>query len=81
MSDELKSGDLSDELWREYSLESDFGTRVYRIDNPKTLYWRVGGSTHRVVDAAGVVHLLPGPGYRNCVIRWMPRDTSKPVTF
>lgn len=81
MADELKTGDLSDEAWREYDMETDFGRRVYRIENPKTLHFRVGGSTHRIVDQAGVVHLVPGPGYRNCVIRWMPRDPAKPVAF
>ena len=33
--------------------------RVYRIDSPKTLI--VGTSTHRVVDASGVVHCAPKP--------------------
>lgn len=81
MSDEIKSGDLSGEEWREYDMETEFGRRVYRIENPKTLYFRVGGSTHRVLDRAGEMHLLPGPGYRNCVIRWKPRDASAPVAF
>lgn len=79
--EKLITGDLSDELWREYDMQSDFGSRTYRIDEPKTLVFRVGGSTHRIVDSKGVVHLLPGPGYRNTVIRWQPRDASNPVAF
>lgn len=71
------TNDLTGESYREY----DFSGRVYRIDNPKTLYYRVGGSTHRVVDANDVVHLVPGPGYRGCAIRWSPKNKSEPVQF
>lgn len=77
MTAELITNDLSAELWREY----DLGSRVYRIDNPQTLTVRVGGNTHRVVDSVGVVHLLPGPGYRGAVIRWKPRNPDAPVQF
>ena len=82
MSDKnLVANDLTSEAWREYEF-GEAGARVtYRIHDPKTLFIRVGGSTHRVVDAGGVVHLLPGPGYRGCVIRWQPRDQSRPVDF
>jgi len=70
--------DLSTELWREY----DFNGRVYRIDNPVTLYQRRGGSTHRVVDSEGVVHCVPGPSNPcGVVLRWKSRDPSKPVDF
>lgn len=71
--------DVTSELWREYDMETDFGRRVYRIESPVKVIFREGGSTHRVVGPNGVVHLLPGPGYRNCVIRWEPRDVNKPV--
>lgn len=74
----LIEGDLSDEEWREYELG---GGRVYRIHDPKTLYTREGGSTHRVLDQYGVVHLVPGPGYRDCVIRWKVREGRDPVAF
>lgn len=74
---DLMNYSLTDELYREY----DFGGRSYRIDNPQRLYYRVGGSTHRVVDSNDVVHLLPGPGYRGCVIRWAPKDILKAVQF
>lgn len=67
---ELKENDLSTELWREY----DFGGRVYRIDNPKTLFTRVGGTTHRVIGQDGVAHCLPIPGLQGCVLRWQERS-------
>ena len=73
----MEKADLTVEEWREY----DFGGRVYRIDSPKELYYRHGGSTHRVVGVDGVVHCLPGPGYRDCVLRWKSKDINKPVNF
>lgn len=62
--------DLRSEAYREY----DFGGRVYRIDDPKTLYTRVGGTMHRVLDEKGVVHCVPSPGHGGCALRWKPRD-------
>ena len=58
MPEELKQYDISVEQWREY----DFGGRVYRITAPVSLYMKSGGSMHRVVDGAGVVHCVPAPG-------------------
>jgi hypothetical protein len=74
---DIITGDLSDELAREY----DFNGRVYRIDTPRTLFTRKGGTTHRVLDQQGVVHLVPAPGFNGCVIRWFPKDLNKPVAF
>ena len=74
---ELIRKDISNEYWREY----DFGGRVYRIADPAELYYREGGSTHRVVDSEGVVHCLPVPGQSGCVLRWKSRDLNVPVTF
>jgi hypothetical protein len=74
---ELTERDLTKELWREY----EFGGSVHRINDPVTLYYRPGGTTHRVVDNAGVVHCLPAPGEKGCALRWMPRDASEPVQF
>lgn len=74
---ELKTGNLSLELWREY----DFGGRVYRINNPQEVHWRTGGSTHRVVDVDGTVHCVPAPGVEGCVLRWKPRDPKQPIQF
>lgn len=74
----MEQKDLSGELWREY----DFGGgRVYRIESPSMLYTRTGGTTHRVVDANGVVHCLPAPGHMGCVLRWKSKDHRKPVAF
>jgi hypothetical protein len=67
--------DIRKEEWREY----DFAGRVYRIVAPQTLW--IGTTTHRVLDAAGVVHCLPSPGTVGCVLRWQPRDSSEPVQF
>jgi hypothetical protein len=63
------------EQWREY----DFGGRVYRIDNPVTLF--IGTTTHRVVDDAGVVHCVPAPGHGGCALRWLSIDPAAPVNF
>lgn len=75
---ELISGDLRDEEYREYVLESG---KVYRIVAPQTLWVRMGGNTHRVLDSEGVVHCVPGPGYRNAVLRWKPKSGTDPVAF
>ena len=66
---------ITDEVYREY----DFGLRVYRIEDPQLLF--IGNSTHRVVDSQGIVHCVPAPGYNGCVLRWLPKDASKPVQF
>lgn len=54
------------EEWREY----DFDGRVYRVESPATVEFRPGSSTHRVTDAAGIVHCVPAPGHSGCVLRW-----------
>jgi hypothetical protein len=70
--------DLTDEAWREY----DLGSRNYRIVGPVALYYRSGGSTHRVVDSDGVVHCVPFPGSSNEVIlRWSNKPGFGPVKF
>lgn len=64
---DLKKIDVANvEAWREY----DFGGRVYRIENPVSVEYRDDSSTHRVTDANGVVHCVPAPGFRGCVLRW-----------
>lgn len=67
--------DLTDELYREY----DFAGRVYRIEKPKSLYYRPGGTTHRIVDSDGVTHCIPAPGVDGCVLRW--KAEPNPVQF
>lgn len=71
----MNARDISTESWREY----DFDGRIYRIDNPVSLY--VGTTTHRVVTAEGVAHCVPAPGYSGCVLRWQNKDISVPVNF
>jgi hypothetical protein len=73
----MNSADLTVEQWREY----DFGDRTYRITSPVRLYFRVNGTTHRVVDAEGTVHCVPAPGQNGCVLRWKSVDPAKPVSF
>jgi hypothetical protein len=77
VSNELKEFDITCEAYREY----DFGGRIYRIDNPVKLFFRTGGATHRIVDGDGVVHCLPAPGEKGCVLRWQDKDTTIPVKF
>jgi hypothetical protein len=74
---ELENKPATDEQWREY----DFAGRIYRIDNPTAVYFRRGGSTHRVVDAEGVVHCVPAPGIDACVLRWKAKDGQPPVSW
>lgn len=66
---------LRTEEWREY----DFEGRTYRIGDPQELY--VGTTTHRIVDAHGVVHCVPAPGHHGCVLRWMPKVGQPMVSF
>ncbi len=76
MSD-LNEKDITTELYREY----DFSGRVYRIDNPVKLFYRNGGTTHRVVGKDDVVHCVPAPGVDGCVLRWVNKDKAVPVNF
>jgi hypothetical protein len=82
MSDLIEK-DISTEEWREYDFLVDGGpfTRTYRIERPQKLFYRVGGTTHRIVDDLGVAHCVPIPGEKGCVLRWKNFDTSKPVNF
>lgn len=77
MTENLIEKDLTVELWREY----DFGGRVYRIDNPKKLFLRNNGTTHRIVTENNITHCLPAPGINGCVLRWKSREDNKPVNF
>lgn len=70
-------GRLDDEAWREY----DFIGRIYRIGSPQELWFRNGGTTHRVVDSLGIVHCVPAPGVNGCVLRWQPKCGATPVRF
>lgn len=64
---ELKKIDVAGvEEWREY----DFEGRVYRINTPKSVEFQLNSTTHRVTGADGIVHCVPAPGYRGCVLRW-----------
>lgn len=81
-SPNLVEGDLSDEDWREYEFDNGSGEpTVYRIPNPQKLFFRKGGSTHRILDSKGVVHCVPAPGKEGCVLRWKTKDGLPPVKF
>lgn len=70
--DTLYSMDVvGDETYREYDwFDPVTGAgRVYRINAPKTVEYRLGGTTHRVTDADDVTHILPAPGFYGCAIR------------
>lgn len=72
--------DISTEEWREYA--NNRTGLEYRITQPVALYRRDGGTTHRVVDAFGIVHCVPcGVNHPETVIRWKNKDTSVPVNF
>lgn len=75
MGTDLIKKDISNEIWREY----DFGGRVYRIEKPLELYFRDGGTTHRIVTADGVAHCVPAPGVNGCALRWKQAEGT--VTF
>jgi hypothetical protein len=77
---DLIVGDIYNESWREYEWESEFGVRTVRIENPITLYFRPNGSTHRVWDG-NVVYCIPAPGRMGCVLKWSPKDPTRPVEF
>lgn len=70
---------LMDEEWREYEFPSG---RVYRIWGPVALYYRSGGSTHRVEDKFGVIHCIAAPTAESgMVLRWQPKAGAEKVSF
>lgn len=77
------AGDLSAEEYREYEwfVPETGGQSTYRINNPKALYFRPGGTTHRILDVNGVVHCVPAPGHFGCVLRWKNKEGFPPVQF
>jgi len=63
--DVLVSLETANEVYREY----DFSGRVYRIERPTSVEYRLDGTTHRVFDHNNVQHVVPAPGYFGCVVR------------
>lgn len=84
---EVKRYDLDRVLWREYDFcvkeTGMFGlTRTtYRIEKPVAFFWAEGHTTHRVLDAEGILHLVPAPGFHGCVVRQIKEDGVAPVAF
>jgi len=81
VSSELKKYELTGVMWREYEWIADDDARIYRIENPIAFYWREGATTHRVLDAEGVVHIVPAPGQMGCVLRYKKAEGVEPVMF
>lgn len=78
MTTHITERDLTSEAFREICLGN--GT-VYRIDRPVRLWHRIGASTVRILDAGGMVHLVPEPGHYGAIHRWEPKDPNAPPQF
>lgn len=76
-----KASDLSSEAWREYEFGPPGSRVTVRIEDPRSLYYRPGGTTHRVLDGKGVVHCVPVPGAFGCVLRWAVKSGNPHVSF
>ena len=76
-SSDLKEYTLEDVDWREY----DFSGRIYKIWGPIKFWHRSGGETHRVLDSAGIVHIVPAPGINGCVMRYKKTEGADPCQF
>lgn len=71
--------DTTNEAWREYRYSDAQGVaRVYRIDDPVRMYYYKGCTTHRVLDARGLVHVVPAISQGGCVMVYKPRDVASP---
>lgn len=75
----MEGKSLADEKYREYEFGPEGERTTYRITDPAKLF--VGTTTHRVLDANGVVHCVPNIGLHGCVLRWAPKDGANPVQF
>jgi len=75
---EYIKADISDEAWREVVLASGM---TIRIDNPVTLIFRKGGSTHRVVDDKGEVYCYAAPETGQSILKWKSKNEDQPVQF
>lgn len=54
---------------------------AYIIDHPVKLYFRPKGTTHRILDAEGIVHIVPAPGHGTFAIKYLPKNAAEPVRF
>lgn len=66
------------EDWREYEFDGLRSRVTYRIERATNLQYRTGGTSHRVTDENGIVHILPAPGYCGCVVRVRTAGTEQP---
>jgi len=75
--DGMESYDISEEDCREYDVVGR--AEPYRINAPVALVLRSGGTSHRIVDEAGVTHCVPFGGNSGTVLRWL--SIGSPVSF
>lgn len=76
---QLQCKDTTNELWREYRYEDAQGKpRTYRIARPRRMYYYRGCTTHRVLDADGLVHVVPAVSQGGCVMVYQPIDVNDP---
>lgn len=76
---QLQFKDTTNEEWREYRYwDAQQVYRVYRIESPQKMGYYKGCTTHRVVDAEGLVHIVPAVSQGGCVMVYKPRDPSVP---
>ena len=59
--------DISDELYRDVYLANG---NVHRINAPKRLFMREGGSTHRVTTEDGSVYCYADPSTGKSMVVW-----------
>ena len=64
-----KFDDISSELFREY----EFSDKTIRIDNPVALNVNFTSGGHRIFDAQGDSHYIPG-GWKH--LKWRSKDDS-----
>jgi hypothetical protein len=70
-----ESGIVLDEEWREYLFSAGGDTTTtYHISDPVFLYFLPDDEYHAVESADGVVHIVPAPGTKGCVLRFLPND-------
>lgn len=78
----MKEFDLRKEKEREYEFTDIHGNViVYKIDSPVKLVLSNSGTSHRIVDSKGIIHLVPSPSKYGCILRWTPRNKEEPIQF
>jgi hypothetical protein len=67
--------DLTHIAERTYFWEDNIGKRhEITFKNPRAVYAKRGGSTHRIEDEDGGITFLPAPGYFGCIIKQKEKE-------